>query len=344
MRLIGGVLALATSACAAAAQSNPPEPQQPDTSRPQLSLPLACEPHRTCFIQSLVDLDAGTGVRDFACGAATYDGHSGVDFRVLSAKVAASGVAVQAAADGIVKGVRDGVADIFLRDNKSADLKGRECGNGVLIDHGNGWETQYCHLKQGTVTATKGQQVKRGERLGDVGFSGKADFAHLHFTVRREGKVIDPFLPDAIDGACQRDAKAAGLWSPEVTAAFPYKNGEIVGTGFTGEPPDFNALEVDHTNIVPLAATSPALLFYGRFINLRAGDRIRTIVTGPGGGLIEQLSPPLERNKATFLSFAGKKRQDKPWTAGRYEGRVEIVRDGAVIAANLGRAEIESQP
>ncbi len=37
--------------------------------RPQLSLPLACEPHKTCFIQNYVDLDPGAGVRDYACGS-----------------------------------------------------------------------------------------------------------------------------------------------------------------------------------------------------------------------------------------------------------------------------------
>lgn len=115
---------------------------------PQLALPLNCDPHRTCYIQNYVDLDSGSGVRDFACGAATYDGHSGVDFRVLSAGATSPGVPVLAAADGVVKGHRDGVADIFNRDNKAADVKGRECGNGVVIDHGGGWETQYCHLKQ----------------------------------------------------------------------------------------------------------------------------------------------------------------------------------------------------
>jgi Peptidase family M23 len=312
--------------------------------RPQLSLPLACEPHKTCFVQSYVDLDAGPGVSDYACGGATYEGHSGVDFRLLSAAASARGVSVLASADGTVKGVRDGVTDIFVRDNKAEDVKGRECGNGVLIDHGGGWETQYCHMKQGSVGVAKGQAIKRGERLGDVGFSGMADFAHVHLTVRHNGKVIDPFLPDAIGGACQKSANASNLWKPEVAAAFPYKNGEIIGVGFVGEPVNLDALEKDNTAVAALNTTSPALLFYGRFINLLTGDRVRVVINGPGGSLVEELSGPLERNKATYISYAGKKRRDQPWTAGRYEGRVEVVRDGAVVATRLGQVDLKAVP
>jgi hypothetical protein len=310
----------------------------------QLSLPLVCEPHSTCFIQSYVDLDAGPGVRDFACGGATYDGHSGVDFRLLSAASSIAGIAVIASADGTVKGVRDGVPDIFAKDGKADDVKGRECGNGVLIEHSGGWETQYCHMKQGSVRAAKGQAVKRGDRLGDVGFSGKADFAHVHLTVRHDGKVIDPFLPSAIDSACQKDAKAPTLWTAEVAAKFPYKNGEIIGAGFAGEPVGLDALEKDNSNVAALTPASPALIFYGRFINLLAGDRARVVVDGPGGSFIEELSPPLDRNKASYVSYAGKKRQNQPWPSGRYEGRVEIVREGAVIATKLGQIELKAAP
>jgi hypothetical protein len=304
--------------------------------RPLLSLPLACEPHRTCFIQSYVDLDAGNGVRDYSCGGATYDAHSGVDFRLLSAEATKAGVAVLASADGVVKGVRDGVTDIFASLGKPDDVKGRECGNGVVIDHGDGWETQYCHMKQGSISVSQNQIVKRGERLGDVGFSGLADFAHVHLSVRQNGKVVDPFLPDAIDGACEGDAKGTGMWEPAAARAFPYRNGEIIAAGFAGEPVDKAALDADHARVTPLTTNSAALLFYGHFINLRAGDRVRIVVTGPGGSLVEQLSAPLDRDKARWLSFAGKKRKDTPWPLGRYEGRVEIVRDSAVVAASVG--------
>lgn len=307
---------------------------------PRLSLPLICEPHKTCFIQSYIDIDSGPAVKDYACGSATYDQHSGIDFRVLSAAATAAGIPVVAAADGTVKGLRDGVRDVFMKEGAKDEIKGRECGNGVVLDHGGGWETQYCHMKSGSVRVGKGQTVKRGMQLGEVGFSGAVDFAHVHLAVRHDGKVVDPFLPDAVNATCQRDAKGPGLWEPQAAAAFPYRNGEIVSAGFAGAPPEYNQLEKDHTAFVPLSATGPALLVYGRFLNLLKGDMIRLVAKGPGGGIIEEVSKALDRDKATFVSYAGKKRGEASWPSGQYEGRVELVRGDGVIATSVFTAAI----
>ena len=301
----------------------------------ELSLPIECEPHRTCFIQSYMDVDPTSAAKDYACGGATYDRHNGVDFRVLSAKATEKGFAVLAAADGEVKALRDGVPDIFLRDNKPDAVKGRECGNGVVLSHPDGWETQYCHLRNGSISVSRRQQVKRGERLGLVGYSGMADFAHVHLTVRHNGKIVDPFSPNAPEGSCGLNTKDPGLWQPSAIARFSYRNGEIIGAGFTESPPELNKLEMDDTAIVPLRTDSPALLFYARFVNLLAGDRVRLVINGPGGPLVEQLSAPLDHNKATYFSYAGKRRREAPWQPGRYEGRAEIVRDDAVAAATV---------
>ena len=303
--------------------------------RPLLSLPIACEPHKTCFVQNYVDLDASLGVRDYACGRATYDRHSGIDFRVLSAEAAKSPIPILTAADGTVKSMRDGVADIFFKKAKPEDVAGRECGNGVIVDHGGGWETQYCHLKRGSVRVTKGQAIKRGDRIGDVGFSGMADFAHVHFTVRHSGKIVDPFLPDSVDGACKRGATGPGLWEPGAAAAFPYRSGEMIAAGFAGAPPDVNALEANDRDVAPLTPSSPALLLYGRFINLQKGDQIHIVASGPEGKLLDQTAAALDRSKSTYVAFAGKRRGDKPWPTGRYNGRVELVREDGVIATNV---------
>jgi len=102
--------------CAASGSTGAGEPFQ-------LSLPLACEPHRTCFIQSYPDVEPSGEAKDYACGGATYDKHNGVDFRLLSAKATEAGVAVLAAADGRVKAARDGVPDVFFRLNKPGAVK-----------------------------------------------------------------------------------------------------------------------------------------------------------------------------------------------------------------------------
>lgn len=311
-----------------------------EDSRLELGLPLLCEPQRTCFIQNYMDIDPGPEVKDYACGGASYDKHEGVDFRLLSAEAAKPGVPVVAAAAGTVKATRDGMTDIFLREARPEDIKGRECGNGVVVDHGQGWETQYCHMLKGSLVVSKGQQVKLGEQLGSVGYSGKADFAHVHLTVRHNGDLVDPFLPGVTASTCQKGAVPHGLWQASAIAPFAYREGEIIGTGFTSAAPNHEKLEKNHLDFDALKTDSPALLFFARFINLLAGDRVRIVIDGPGGTLIEQLTEPLERNKATYLTYAGKKRREAPWQQGRYEGRAEIIREGAVAAAAVNRIDL----
>jgi hypothetical protein len=162
-----------------------------------------------------------------------------------------------------------------------------------------------------------------------------ADFAHVHISVRHDGKIVDPFLPDAADGKCDSNARGPGLWQPAAAAAFPYKNGEMIGAGFAGAPPNFEALEINDRDIVPLAASSPAIILFGRFINLMKGDLVHFVASGPGSEIFDESAAPLERDKATYVAFAGKRRLGDTWPAGHYSGRVELIRDRGVIATNL---------
>ena len=66
----------------------------------------------------------------------------------------------------------------------------RATGNTVRIAHAGGYETVYAHLESMNVSA--GQRVRAGQRIGNVGMSGQAFAPHLHYEVRREGKVMDP--------------------------------------------------------------------------------------------------------------------------------------------------------
>jgi hypothetical protein len=309
--------------------------------RPVLSLPLTCVPRQTCFIQTYVDRDPGPGFRDYGCGTATYDRHSGVDFRVLSAEAAKAGVPVLAAVDGTVKALRDGVPDEFFKPAESEDVAGRECGNGVILDHGDQWETQYCHMRKGSIRVRKGQAVKRGEQIGDVGFSGMANFAHVHLSVRHNGKIIDPFLPDDVAGGCVNDPKGPGLWEPATAASFPYRNGELLTAEFAGAPPSAEALEINHRDVEPLTPTSQGLVLYGRFINLRKGDRVHFSASGQEGDVFEETTAPLKQNMATYVAFTGKRRAERPWAVVINEFRLQLLRGVGVFATNLASYDLK---
>lgn len=104
-------------------------------------------------------LDPITGVKSH---------HTGLDM------AAAMGTPISASCSGTVSTA--GFSNIF--------------GNYVIINHSNGYQTLYGHMSR--IIAKKGQWVSQGTQIGFVGSTGYSTGPHLHFTVYKNGRLVDP--------------------------------------------------------------------------------------------------------------------------------------------------------
>ena len=94
--------------------------------------------------------------------------HTGIDF------TAPIGTDIYCTGDGVVKALDYGSG----------------YGHNVIVDHGFGYQTIYAHMSK--ILVKKGQKVKRGDILGEVGNSGLSTAPHLHYEVVRNGQKVDP--------------------------------------------------------------------------------------------------------------------------------------------------------
>lgn len=289
-----------------------------------LQMPLDCTLGETCHIQQYMDRDPGPGHTDFTCGPLSYDGHSGTDFALPTLAAMQKGVAVLAAAPGVVAGVRDDMPDVSIRDPDAPALQGRDCGNGLVIRHGNGWETQYCHLAKGSVQVKPDQRVSAGQPLGLVGLSGNTEFPHLHLSVRRDGTPIDPFDPDST-ASCGPGATAP-LWADDI----PYTPGGLLGLGLADAIPDYAVLKAG-LPLSPVTARSPTMVIWAHYFGSRAGDQIRLAITGPDGGTIIAQDLTLDRTQAQGFRAVGKHLRGAGWATGPYQLHVIWTREGTEI-------------
>jgi peptidase M23-like protein len=298
--------------------------------RPALTLPIDCRLGQDCFVQQMPDVDRGPGTLDPLCGQATYQRHTGWDFRLRSLADLAQDVPIVAVADGTVARVRDGVPDrIFDPETDRALVKDKECGNGLVIDHEGGLSSQYCHAKSGSLSVRAGARIRKGERIGSIGSSGLAQFPHVHLSIYQNGQLVEPLTGKALGS----EAHACGdlsdsLFDAGAKIALVQSSTAILDFGLAVDPPELARLvRVGGPPLVTGRSKSIVAWVWG--INVDEGSQFRIRTFGPNNAmLMDHTTTTLPRRKANYLAYVGRKTDVE---AGPYSLTVEITNGGKQV-------------
>ena len=290
-----------------------------------LSLPVACTPGENCWAVKHLDVADGPEAKDPKCGSVTTDNHNGTDIAVRSPAEVDRKFAVLAAAPGRVREVRDGMEDKGARRSDIPSLKKRECGNGVVIDHDDEWQTRYCHMRNGSIRVAAGQAVRRGEEIGFVGLSGLTAFPHLHFTVVRNRVYVDPFTGSGMRRGCGKDF--GSLWDASVRARLRYQPTVILDVGFVGDRPDWTLRPNGYAKSGTLLRGNSIYLWADIF-GTEAGDQVEFRFFSPKRRLVYSELKTVNKTKLRRVLLIKVPEPSAQRPLGLYTARVTHTRKG----------------
>lgn len=322
---------LLASVAAVPAPASGQVPAPPDGG---FSMPLKCTLDRDCWIINLPDAGPGEKAVDHKCGARTYNRHEGTDFAVRDFVAVDEGAEVIASADGIVTAARDGTSDHYLHNDETRRLIGRKaCGNAVIVQHSGGWESLYCHMQEGSISARLGDRVSRGDKLGLVGMSGRTQFPHVHVEFRHEGKTVNPFTSGGIEEGCKKPDRS--LWLPGASIGYP--GVALYAAGFTDHSPTNQRIWSTARSPVSMRRHAPALVLWAAMFGVRPGDVLKLRILDPDGTAAAVRELRMSRTQARSVAFVGRKLPPQGWAPGRWTGEAVLERfeDGRTVRRKI---------
>jgi hypothetical protein len=245
----------------------------------KLQFPANCAIGEDCFVLFYPDSYNTSRFTDHKCGSRTFDQNHATVITSHSIQQMLNGVAVLSAADGKVLKVK--------KDNELSDddqyikSPSGNCGNQVIISHGQGWETHYCFLKPDSILVEEKQTIKQGEQIAEMGSVGYTQgLPNLYFYVYYNGKPVDPFVGQMTYSACNSIQKP--LWLTPI----PYQSLNVIGAGVDDKPIDRDyIIEFGGMHKSRISSNSKNFGFWIFVAGLLDGDEEVFEIYEPGGSL-----------------------------------------------------------
>lgn len=295
------------------------------TKTPSFGLPIDCELGEDCWVMNYVDMGPEDGkATDPACLSRTYDAHKGTDFMILDEEAMNTGVNVIAPLAGTITRIRDGAPDQWSTDAQLGQIKAarQECGNAILIDHGDDIQTIYCHLKKGSITVKENAEVSKGDKIAEVGLSGLTQFPHLHFGMIKNNKIIDPFTGQDNTQKCGK--RQSVLWDKDTEIS--YQPFVIQNLGFSNDIPALDVIEKNGSSLGQINILSDILTFWVTLFGVQEGDKITLEIKDPNGKIFATREITQDKTRARQFYYTGRRTTKTPLIEGVYTGEITIER------------------
>ncbi len=200
---------------------------------------------------------------------------------------------------------------------RAADGWNGGMGRYIVIDHGYGLVTVYGHL--GEINVTEGQQVERGEVIGESGTTGYSTSVHLHFEIRENG-----IISTAMGGFTRHTHQHR--WVREGAKVYSSIAGEV---WLVGEVPDMGKIVVIHgedDKLIMYSHCSEVVVLPGDEIS--AGDRVAIAGKPEGSDMTVIAEEEITSNDLSYYSTQAADGQfqqtemDFLWPVGGEDGGV----------------------
>jgi len=142
------------------------------------SWPFRTPPNDGLVLVNYVDDDPTNNLRDYMGLTHAYEGHRGTDVTLYTFRDMDHGVPFYAAASGTVLGT------VFHYGDRNIEAPYPDTGNGIWIQHEDGYVSYYWHPRTNSIVVEPGEDVEAGQFLAFAGSSGYSTDAHLHFEVQ----------------------------------------------------------------------------------------------------------------------------------------------------------------
>lgn len=289
-----------------------------------MAFPMRCTPGVSCFIIGYPDLNKKPAQgQDYVCGPAT-DGEVALRIGLPDAASILKNIPVLAAADGIVTDASDGIPDRLIASRAELKRGTPNCGNGIVIDHGGGTQTAYCHLKKDSVQVKTGTRVRKGQVIASVGQSGLATWPQLGFSILQRGYFIDPFTSASNADGCGLSQKPTISLPQDFTA---YQPVAITSLGFSiKETPVDLIILGTAPRYAFISKEEKTIALWGMILGTRKGDRVEVTIFDPRGRAIYDQDLTVDADRERQPINVSRTRGYTGWRQGAYAGQVKVTR------------------